>query len=248
MLPEADRLGQPGRQLELELRLTGWHRIFASVGEGSSFRYALSGREAIRDVPDESWRPGNDVSPEPGRPLEHELPPADLTGRSLRLMMNGAQRAWVRALRFVAMTDSEVRERLSMRCLASGSGLSFAGYLEPISVRYYCAFALGLREHLRNEMRLNAERFVCATVRSVLAQEGFDLEVILVDDGSTDGSGDVARRFGVRVERLPECAGAAAARRSPARKSHCSTSCPGRTARAAAAAAREAKRPSPPNI
>lgn len=144
--------------LELELRLTGWHRIFASVAGGSAFRYVLSGREAIRGVPDESWRPGDDAPPELAKPEEYELPAEDLTGRVFRLMMGGSQRTWVRALRFVSMTKSEVEERLSKRRLASESGLSFAGYLEPISVRYYCAFALGLREHLRNEMRLNAER------------------------------------------------------------------------------------------
>lgn len=34
----------------------------------------------------------------------------------------------------------------------------------------------------------NAAPFVAATLRSVLAQRGFELQVIVVDDGSTDGS------------------------------------------------------------
>jgi glycosyltransferase involved in cell wall biosynthesis len=42
----------------------------------------------------------------------------------------------------------------------------------------------------------NAERYIGATLRSVLDQAGAALEVIVVDDGSTDGSADlVARQF-----------------------------------------------------
>lgn len=37
----------------------------------------------------------------------------------------------------------------------------------------------------------NAAPYICATLRSVLAQTGFELEVVVVDDGSTDGSADV---------------------------------------------------------
>lgn len=59
----------------------------------------------------------------------------------------------------------------------------------------------------------NAERFVSATLRSVLAQQGFDLDVIVVDDGSTDGSADlVAKAFpSVTLLRQPN-QGVAAAR------------------------------------
>lgn len=42
----------------------------------------------------------------------------------------------------------------------------------------------------------NAAAFLPATLRSVLAQQGFELQIILVDDGSTDGSAElVARDF-----------------------------------------------------
>ncbi len=46
----------------------------------------------------------------------------------------------------------------------------------------------------------NAERFVGEAIRSVLEQEGdARVEVIVVDDGSTDGSVGVAERFGEQV-------------------------------------------------
>jgi glycosyltransferase involved in cell wall biosynthesis len=60
----------------------------------------------------------------------------------------------------------------------------------------------------------NAAPYVVATLRSVLAQSGFDLEIVVVDDGSTDGSADV-----VAAAAMPEVTvlrrenrGAAAAR------------------------------------
>jgi glycosyltransferase involved in cell wall biosynthesis len=42
----------------------------------------------------------------------------------------------------------------------------------------------------------NAERYLAAAVESVLAQRHRPLELIVVDDGSTDGTAAVARRFG----------------------------------------------------
>ncbi len=55
------------------------------------------------------------------------------------------------------------------------------------------------------------ERFLHAAIGSVLAQEYTPLEVIVVDDGSTDGSADVAASFPVRCLRQPNL-GVAAAR------------------------------------
>jgi glycosyltransferase involved in cell wall biosynthesis len=42
----------------------------------------------------------------------------------------------------------------------------------------------------------NAERYLGDTLTSVFAQTWRNLEVVVVDDGSTDGSADVIRRFG----------------------------------------------------
>lgn len=45
----------------------------------------------------------------------------------------------------------------------------------------------------------NSERYVVEAVESVLGQHYQRLELILVDDGSTDGSADLARRFGTAL-------------------------------------------------
>lgn len=48
----------------------------------------------------------------------------------------------------------------------------------------------------------NAEAFVGEAIESALAQTHPETEVIVVDDGSTDGSADVAARYGARVRLL----------------------------------------------
>lgn len=49
---------------------------------------------------------------------------------------------------------------------------------------------------------LDAERFLAESVESVLAQEHPGWELVLVDDGSTDGSSELARAFAARDERI----------------------------------------------
>lgn len=46
----------------------------------------------------------------------------------------------------------------------------------------------------------NAERWLRQSIQSALFQEGVDAQVIVVDDGSTDGSVAVAREFGDRIQ------------------------------------------------
>lgn len=59
----------------------------------------------------------------------------------------------------------------------------------------------------------NAERFLAEAIDSVLAQRAAGLEIIVIDDGSTDGSAEIARGFGpvVSCHSQPN-AGIAAAR------------------------------------
>ena len=59
----------------------------------------------------------------------------------------------------------------------------------------------------------NASRYLAATLKSVHAQAGYTLEVIVVDDGSTDGSAEVAEGFSSEVVVLRQTnQGAASAR------------------------------------
>ena len=48
----------------------------------------------------------------------------------------------------------------------------------------------------------NSERYLAACVTSILEQDYRAVEVILVDDGSTDGSGDICDRFGAGDQRV----------------------------------------------
>src|SRR5690606_8180124 len=59
----------------------------------------------------------------------------------------------------------------------------------------------------------NRERYVAETLRSVLAQEGDDFEIIVVDDGSTDRSMEIVEGFAdprISIVRNGHAGGAAA--------------------------------------
>jgi len=50
----------------------------------------------------------------------------------------------------------------------------------------------------------NAERYIGETLQSVLAQTYRDFEVVVVDDGSTDGTREIVRRYGERVRLIEQ--------------------------------------------
>lgn len=50
---------------------------------------------------------------------------------------------------------------------------------------------------------LNSERWLRAAIESALAQRDINPEVIVADDGSTDGSAGIARSFGEKVRLVP---------------------------------------------
>src|SRR5215510_10206142 len=66
----------------------------------------------------------------------------------------------------------------------------------------------------------NYARYVAAAVESVLAQNFKDLEIVVIDDGSTDDTIDALRPFGERIRYIPqEHGGLAAARNAGIRSS-----------------------------
>ena len=60
----------------------------------------------------------------------------------------------------------------------------------------------------------NARDVIQETIRSALAQTYREYEIIIIDDGSTDGSGDLVVQFGDRVRYLPQPNGGVAQARN----------------------------------
>ena len=65
----------------------------------------------------------------------------------------------------------------------------------------------------------NARDVIKSTMESLLAQTYPHYEIVVVDDGSTDGSGDVVRAYGDRVQYIFQRNGGVAQARNRGRKS-----------------------------
>src|SRR6266550_600756 len=49
---------------------------------------------------------------------------------------------------------------------------------------------------------LNAERFIAEAIESVLSQSYTDWDLVMVDDGSTDASSDIVRKYAASFDRI----------------------------------------------
>lgn len=69
----------------------------------------------------------------------------------------------------------------------------------------------------------NGERFIAEAIQSILGQSYPSLEIIVVDDGSCDGTGKVIERFGDRLTYLRQSNGGPAAARNTGVKASAGT-------------------------
>ncbi len=144
--------------LALTTRRKGWHRIYLGMEPYGSLQFWLSGEQIKYPVPE--YHGGPSVR-NPRLMQEFYIKSADLTGQEICLACGGA-RYWrdvsVRYIRFVPLTEDEVAHFKKVRELARTRGRPFAGYAEPCTPCNYEPASLTLREHVRNEMRLNKVR------------------------------------------------------------------------------------------
>jgi hypothetical protein len=136
--------------------LTGGHRIYVGTEEQTSFQLSLSKEDIKYPVPE--YFAGERYS----RQLQDYLVTcADMTGQGVRIEPGGA-RYWrdvsIRYIRFVPMTEEEVRVRQEMLDFAREHGRPFAAYVEPVTPCHYQPRTLKLRDHVRNQMRLHEKR------------------------------------------------------------------------------------------
>lgn len=134
-------------------------------------------------------------------------------------------------LLFLSLTSIEGRntKNLTPARLATVASVSAARYASPRSAPIHRYIEIEITERMLHSPDqtpmpdspkvsvvvpcYNAARYISATLRSVLAQQGFELDVIVVDDGSTDESADIVASTFPTVRLLRQSnKGAAAAR------------------------------------
>ena len=146
--------------LILKPNLKGWHRIYIGIEPFAPCQVFLSEENIRYPVPDLQQPPDKQGRNRLCR--EYYLKSADLDGQNLCLALGGTVPTWhdasVRYVRFVPMSRDEIARFRDVRRLAEAKGRPFAGYVEQCTAGYYEPGALTLREHTRNEMRLNKVR------------------------------------------------------------------------------------------
>ncbi|HJN13357.1 MAG: hypothetical protein QGH33_10885 [Pirellulaceae bacterium] len=140
--------------------LKGWHRIYIGIEPFAPCQMSLSKENIWYPVPDHHQPPNKQGRNRFCR--EYYLKSADLSGQSLCLALGGTVPTWhdasARHIRFVPMSTDEITRFQDVRKLAEAKGRPFAGYVEQCTAGYYERGALTLRDHTRNEMRLNGVR------------------------------------------------------------------------------------------
>ena len=143
--------------LVMNPNLKGWYRIYVGMEPYSTFRFHLSEVDARYAVPNYYAKPNN----KDRFAQEFFVCSADMTGQKICVDAGGS-RFWrdvsIRYIRLVPMSEDEVSHFQHVRQLARTKGRPFAGYLEPCTPAYYEPESLKLRDHIRNEMKLNQIR------------------------------------------------------------------------------------------
>ncbi|MBT3344058.1 MAG: hypothetical protein HN712_27665 [Gemmatimonadetes bacterium] len=142
--------------LTIEPGVTGWHRVYVAMEPCSSFELSFGPDAPAYEIPNPFIDSGDD-----DRFLqEFFIAEVDLTDCDIRVRPGGS-RFWrdvsIRYIRLVPMSAAEVDHHQQVREMAAVAR-PFAGYLEPCTVAAYWPHFVQLRDHIRNEMQLNALR------------------------------------------------------------------------------------------
>ncbi|MFH1568871.1 MAG: hypothetical protein ABIL09_12810 [Gemmatimonadota bacterium] len=134
----------------------GWHRVYVGMEPYSTLSLSFGEDCPAYEVPN----PYVDSGENDRFLQEFFIAEVDLADRPM-LVRPGGSRFWrdvsIRYVKLVPMSSAEVDRHRAVRAAAQ-RGREFAGYLEPCTVAAYWPRFLRLRDHIRNEMRLNAIR------------------------------------------------------------------------------------------
>lgn len=147
--------GEP-EPIAIDPGVSGWHRVYVAMEPYSAFELSIGADGPFYEVPNAYVDSGDE-----DRFLqEFFIAEVDLTDCPICIGPGGS-RFWrdvsIRYIKLVPMSEAEVTHHQQVR-EAAGRGRPFAGYLEPCTAAAYWPGFVGLRDHIRNEMQLNAVR------------------------------------------------------------------------------------------